>query len=194
MQAEAVFLDTSTLLRASLVRAPFYLQVHQAPFSRPSASWSVEWLAHPESVAALTQRQHRDHAAWLGARQVALLLRSFERDWATFYVVPPDEALAWIQAGVTNSSPCTTGSANKRLHAVKRGQPRSLDPDRRRSAQGRTFTSIPAPVFLLTPDEKPGVSVSDVVNDRSRGGPTLRPRLLSVYYRPNQGDLCDHRC
>jgi len=50
-------------------------------------------LAHPEFVAALTQRQHRDHAARLSARQVAQLLEAFERDWETFYVVPLDEAL-----------------------------------------------------------------------------------------------------
>ena len=53
----------------------------------------VSGLAHPEVVAALTQRQHRDHAARLSARQVTQLLDAFERDWETFYVVPLDEAL-----------------------------------------------------------------------------------------------------
>jgi len=53
----------------------------------------VSGLAHPEFVAALTQRQHRDHGARLSARQVAQLLEAFERDWETFYVVPLDETL-----------------------------------------------------------------------------------------------------
>ena len=53
----------------------------------------VSGLAHPEFVAALTQRRHRDHAARLNARQVTQLLEALERDWETFYVVPLDEAL-----------------------------------------------------------------------------------------------------
>lgn len=53
----------------------------------------VSGLAYPEFVAALMQRQHRDHAARLSALQVAQLLEDFERDWETFYVVPLNEAL-----------------------------------------------------------------------------------------------------
>lgn len=87
MQAGTLFLDTSALLRAYLVKDPFYAQVQQAE------RVVVSGLAHPEVVAALTQRQHRDHAARLSARQVTQLLEAFERDWETFYVVPLDEAL-----------------------------------------------------------------------------------------------------
>ena len=73
------------------MKDPFYAQVQQA--IREAERVVVSGLAHPEFVAALTQRQHRDHAARLSARQVAQLLEVFERDWETFYVVPLDEAL-----------------------------------------------------------------------------------------------------
>jgi predicted nucleic acid-binding protein len=86
-----VFLDTSALLRAYLVKDPFYAQVQQ--ILQQAERVVVSGLAYPEFVAALTQRQHRDHAARLSARQVSQLLEAFERDWETFYVVPLDEAL-----------------------------------------------------------------------------------------------------
>lgn len=91
MQAGTVFLDTSALLRAYLIKDPFSVQVQQA--LQQAERVVVSGLAHPEFVAALTQRQHRDHAARLSARQVTQLLEALERDWETFYVVPLDEAL-----------------------------------------------------------------------------------------------------
>ena len=89
MQVGTLFLDTSALLRAYLVKDPFYDQVRPQQAERVV----VSGLAHPEFVAALTQRRHRDHAARLNARQVTQLLEALERDWETFYVVPLDEAL-----------------------------------------------------------------------------------------------------
>ena len=79
------------MLRAYLVKDPFYAQVRQAIGQAERVVVSL--LAHPEFVGALIQRQHRDHQARLSARQVAQLLEDFERDWETFYVVPLDEAL-----------------------------------------------------------------------------------------------------
>jgi predicted nucleic acid-binding protein len=90
-QAGALFLDTSALLRAYLIKDPYHAQVQQAIGQAERVVVSL--LAHPEFVAALTQRQHRDHSARLSARQVTGLLEDFERDWETFYVVPLDEAL-----------------------------------------------------------------------------------------------------
>ena len=78
-------------MRAYLVKDPFYAQVQQAIGQAERVVVSL--LAHPEFVAALTQRQHRDHSARLTARQVGLLLGSFYTDWETFYVTPLDEAL-----------------------------------------------------------------------------------------------------
>lgn len=90
-EATPLFLDTSALLRAYLVKDPFYGQVCQA---LPQAQQVVvSGLAHPEFTAALMQRQHRDHAARLTAAQVGRLLDDFQRDWDTFYVVSVDEAL-----------------------------------------------------------------------------------------------------
>ena len=89
MQVGTLFLDTSALLRAYLVKDPFYDQVRPQQAERVV----VSGLAHPEFVAALTQRRHRDHAARLNARQVTQLLEALERDWEAFYVVPLDEAL-----------------------------------------------------------------------------------------------------
>ncbi len=89
--AAPLFLDTSALLRAYLVKDPFFGQVQRAMFEAPRVV--VSGLAYPEFTAALMQRQHRDHSARLSAAQVARLLTDFRRDWETFEVVAVDEEL-----------------------------------------------------------------------------------------------------
>lgn len=90
-QASPLFLDTSALLRAYLTKDQFHAQVQTAMAQAEPVV--VSGLAHPELVAALTQRQHRDHAGRLRARQVSALLEQFWADWDTLYVVPVDEAI-----------------------------------------------------------------------------------------------------
>ncbi|MFK7602338.1 type II toxin-antitoxin system VapC family toxin [Deinococcus sp. SM5_A1] len=87
--AAPLFLDTSALLRAYLVKDPFFAVVQRAILDAPSVV--VSGLAHPEFTAALMQRQHRDHSGRLSAAQVTRLLADFQRDWETFEVVSVDD-------------------------------------------------------------------------------------------------------
>ncbi len=70
--APPLFLDTSTLLRAYLVKDPFFALVQRAILDAPRVV--VSGLAHPEFTAALMQRQHRAHSGRLSAAQVTRLL------------------------------------------------------------------------------------------------------------------------
>lgn len=80
-----LFLDTSALLRAYLTREPYSrLVLEQMQAANLNV---VSRLSHLETYSALTQRQHRDHAARLGPAQVRVLLADFERDWETLAVV-----------------------------------------------------------------------------------------------------------
>ena len=90
-EAPPLFLDTSALLRAYLIKDPFFAQVQRA--IRQTAQVVVSGLAHPEFTAALMQRQHRDHATRLAAAQVSRLLTDFGRDWDIFEVVAVDDEL-----------------------------------------------------------------------------------------------------
>ncbi len=73
-----LFLDTSVLLRAYLVKDPFYGQVKAALADAEQVVVSL--LAHTEFTAALIQRQHRDYADHISAAQVTRLLGDFQYD------------------------------------------------------------------------------------------------------------------
>ncbi|OLV19193.1 type II toxin-antitoxin system VapC family toxin [Deinococcus marmoris] len=87
--APPLFLDTSALLRAYLVKDPFFALVQRAILDAPRVV--VSGLAHPEFTAALMQRQHRAHSGRLSAAQVTRLLADFHHDWETFEVVSVDD-------------------------------------------------------------------------------------------------------
>ena len=86
-----LFLDTSALLRAYLVKDSFFALMQRAILDAPRVV--VSGLAHLEFAAALMQRFPRNHSARLSAVQVARLLADFQRDWETFEVVAVDDEL-----------------------------------------------------------------------------------------------------
>jgi predicted nucleic acid-binding protein len=90
-EASPLFPDTLALLSTYLTKDQFHAQVQTAITQAEPVV--VSGLAYPELVAALTQRQHRDHVGRLGTGQVSALLEQFREDWDTLYVVPVDEAL-----------------------------------------------------------------------------------------------------